>query len=208
MEKAENKNTMPILAKLSQLQSELKAPKSQFNKFGGFKYRSLEDINEAIKPYLAKLGLVLIVSDEIVTIGDRFYIKAIASIIDENGSKHSATAYAREPLNKKGMDEAQVTGSASSYARKYALNGLLCLDDNQDADSQDNTQSQAPSKAKKEPLSQEQVAELSELIELSKTELPKLLAYFKVNALQFVDYAKCKTMLRAKIQKTQGEMNA
>ena len=125
---------------LQKIQSELKAPKGQVNNFGKYKYRSCEDIVEAVKPILAKNSASLTISDEIVMIGDRYYVKATAIIKIEGGELYSTCAYAREPLSKKGMDEAQITGATSSYARKYALNGLLAIDDTKDADSMDNTQ--------------------------------------------------------------------
>lgn len=121
-----------ITKKLAKIQQSLKAPKSQTNKFGGYKYRNCEDILQAVKPLLG--DAVLILEDEIVHIGDRYYVKATASFRDE-GSIESATAYAREDEVKKGMDASQITGSASSYARKYALNGLFAIDDTKDADS-------------------------------------------------------------------------
>ena len=116
-------------------QSELKAPKGQYNSFGKYKYRSAEDILEAVKPVNEKNGLFLRLYDEPVIVGDRIYIKATAEITDElNSQTYKVTAYAREPLSKKGMDESQITGTASSYARKYALNGLYLIDDTKDAD--------------------------------------------------------------------------
>lgn len=124
---------MTLLQKLSKVQLELKAPKSNFNKFGGFYYRSLEDILEAVKPLLDKHGLTLTISDEPVMIGDRFYIKATARLSDGNESIE-VTAYAREPQSKTKMDEAQLTGASSSYARKYCLNGLFLIDDTKDPD--------------------------------------------------------------------------
>lgn len=127
---------MNLHSRLAQIQSELKAPKSQFNKFGNFYYRSQEDILEAVKPLLK--GLVLNVCDEIVVVGDRYYVKATATISDAT-DKISASAYAREPETKTGMDVAQLTGATSSYARKYALNGLFAIDDAKDADFHDNT---------------------------------------------------------------------
>ena len=130
---------MDIIKKLTNVQNELKAPKSQVNKFAGFNYRSCEDILEAVKPLLFKNGLVLQINDEIINIGDRFYVQATAKIIDEENNFIEAKAYAREPSEKPKMDESQVTGSASSYARKYALNGLFCIDDSKDADFYDNT---------------------------------------------------------------------
>lgn len=120
---------------LLQIQSELKAPKGQYNSFGKYKYRSCEDILEAAKPICAKYGVILTLSDELVNIGDRYYIKATARITDGEGNTTEVTAYAREEENKKGMDGSQITGTASSYARKYALNGLFLIDDTKDHDS-------------------------------------------------------------------------
>lgn len=129
-----------IYKKLMAMQSELKAPKGQYNKFGGYNYRSCEDILEAVKPLLNKHGLVLVLTDAVSEQGDRFYVRAEARLIDaDNGDEIKTSAYAREALARKGMDDSQVTGSASSYARKYALNGLFCIDDNKDADTWNNT---------------------------------------------------------------------
>lgn len=126
---------MELIKELAQIQKNLKAPKGQYNNFAKFKYRSCEDILEAVKSLLG--DLVLTISDRIEKIGDRYYIRAKAKI--SNGKEEICTiAYAREQEIKKGMDDAQITGSASSYARKYALNGLLLIDDTKDADTQDN----------------------------------------------------------------------
>lgn len=122
------------MKELLQIQSELKAPKGQYNSFGKYKYRSCEDILEAVKPLCVKYGVILTLSDEIVQVGERYYIKATANLSKEGCSDVSVTAYAREALEKKGMDDSQITGTASSYARKYALNGLFCIDDTKDAD--------------------------------------------------------------------------
>lgn len=120
---------------LMAIQQELKAPKGQYNSFGKYKYRSAEDILEAVKPLCAKYECLLTLSDELLNIGDRYYIKATASISDsKGGGATSVTAYAREDETKKGMDGSQITGTASSYARKYALNGLFLIDDTKDAD--------------------------------------------------------------------------
>lgn len=124
----------PKVNELVYIQSHLKAPKDKFNKFGGYAYRSQEAILEAVKPLLLETGCILTVSDEIIMIGDRVYIKATATLKTSSGVEYQTSAFAREPLSKKGIDESQVTGSASSYARKYALNGLFCIDDNKDAD--------------------------------------------------------------------------
>lgn len=115
------------------IQSELKAPKNQINKFGGYSYRSAEDILESVKPLCSKYNMLLYINDEVVNIGDRFYVKATASITD-GVDIVSVSAFAREEETKKGQDGAQITGSASSYARKYALNGLFCIDDTKDPD--------------------------------------------------------------------------
>lgn len=123
-----------IIKKLNKIQSQLKAPKNQRNNFGGYNYRSCEDIMEAVKPLLEATGTVLTVRDDIVAIGNRVYVKAIATLTDETGDTIQNCAFAREVETKKGMDESQITGAASSYARKYALNGLFCIDDTKDAD--------------------------------------------------------------------------
>lgn len=128
------------------IQHKLKAPKGQYNSFGQYKYRSCEDILEGVKPLLKEYKLALLINDEIVQIGERYYIKSTAKITDGIESV-SATAYAREPLEKKGADASQITGAASSYARKYALNGLLCIDDTKDEDAVDNSQNQTQNTA-------------------------------------------------------------
>ena len=136
---------MSLYDKLGAVQAALKAPKGQENKFGGYRYRSCEDILEAVKPLLAENGLVLTISDEIVLIGDRYYVRASAAITDGETVEH-AYGLAREPESRKGMDEAQVTGSSSSYARKYALNGLFCIDDTKDPDATNTHGKDAPQK--------------------------------------------------------------
>lgn len=129
---------MNLHEKLVNIQQNLKAPKNQFNSFGKYHYRSCEDILEAVKPLLN--GAILTITDDIVLIGDRYYVKAHVALIDSDGeSIVSATAFAREEQDKKGMDGSQITGAASSYARKYALNGLFLIDDTKDADTQNNT---------------------------------------------------------------------
>lgn len=126
---------MSILSKLADIQHELKAPKGQYNAFGKYKYRSCEDILEALKAVLAQHECFVTLSDEIVLIGERYYIKSTVTICDaETGEKYQNTALAREDADKKGMDGSQITGAASSYARKYALNGLFAIDDTKDAD--------------------------------------------------------------------------
>ena len=121
------------MRKLIELRSELSVPKNQFNNFGKYKYRSQEDILEAVKPLLGKHNLLLSISDEIVMIGDRFYVKSTV-MINDGEREIVSTGYAREPESKKGMDASQITGTASSYARKYALNAMFLIDDTKDAD--------------------------------------------------------------------------
>lgn len=121
------------ILKLAELQQNVKCPKSQFNSFGKYHYRNCEDILEGLKPHLG--DSIIVLEDFILTEGDRVYVKATATLFCSDGSSISASAMAREPLVKKGMDESQITGAASSYARKYALSGLLLLDDNKDSDS-------------------------------------------------------------------------
>jgi len=128
-----------ICATLTKIQSELKAPKNQFNSFGNYKYRSCEDILEALKPILKEMYATVVMSDDIVLIGERYYVKATVTLKTDEGET-STTAYAREAQDKKGMDVSQITGATSSYARKYALNGLFLIDDVKDADTHDNTQ--------------------------------------------------------------------
>ncbi|GAK32114.1 hypothetical protein WOSG25_420010, partial [Weissella oryzae SG25] len=125
---------MTVAEKLLKVQTELKAPKGQFNSFGKYKYRSAEDILEAVKPLLQSNQLSITLSDEPILVGNRIYIKATATAGMGEDDAISVSGFAREPDSKKGMDESQITGTASSYARKYALNGLLLIDDNKDAD--------------------------------------------------------------------------
>lgn len=126
---------MGIYDKLLAVQAELKAPKGQYNSFGKYHYRSCEDILEAVKPLCKAHGATVVVTDTLEQIGNRYYVHATANFYDaETGEHTSVSAYAREPDSKKGMDDCQITGTASSYARKYALNGLFCIDDTKDAD--------------------------------------------------------------------------
>ena len=123
-----------MIKNLVNIQNELKAPKSNFNSFGKYRYRSAEDILTAVKPLLAKYSCSMTITDEVVFIGGRFYIKATATITDEDGNTESVSAFAREDESKKGMDGSQITGTASSYSRKYCLNGMFLIDDTKDAD--------------------------------------------------------------------------
>jgi hypothetical protein len=167
------------MEELINIQSELKAPKNQTNNFGKYKYRSCEDILEAVKPLCVKNNCLLTISDEMVMLGDRFYVKATAKIsrIDNNisvGDREisvSVSAYARESEVKKGMDDSQITGSASSYARKYALNGLFCIDDTKDAETMDNA-----TQAHSEPQKQ-----INKATTLQRATLKDYLTKFKSN---------------------------
>ena len=126
---------MSVYKKLIEVQTKLKAPKNQYNSFGKYSYRNCEDILEALKPILHEVGATIIISDEVVSVNERYYVKATVKFIDtETGDMVEASANAREEDNKKGMDSSQLTGSTSSYARKYALNGLFAIDDTKDAD--------------------------------------------------------------------------
>lgn len=167
---------MKLHEKLLAIQTKLKAPKGQYNSFGKYSYRSAEDILEAVKPLNAEQGVLLTITDEIKEIGGRVYVVATATVSDGT-DELKVSAFAREPENKKGMDESQITGATSSYARKYALNGLYAIDDNKDADTDEHKQQQenAPKKqqaqkqqAQKQQQQQEKrftEQELHELVE-------------------------------------------
>lgn len=147
---------------LIKIQSELVATKSQYNSFGKYYYRSCEDILEAVKPLLSKYNAELTISDDVVSVGDRVYVKATVSITDGKETK-TVTAFAREPLDRKGQDSSQITGATSSYARKYALNGLFLIDDNKDADTEElKNESDARSKSKggKPSYTEDQLAKM------------------------------------------------
>lgn len=169
-----------LIEKLAEIQRTLNAPKNQRNSFGGYNYRSCEDILMAAKPLLAPAGLVVTISDEITQVSDRIYVKATATISDGENSI-STTAFAREASEKKGMDASQVTGSTSSYARKYALNGLFLIDDNKDADHMDNREE--PSKTKPATISAEQVESITALADEVNADVPKMLGFYKVKSL-------------------------
>lgn len=164
--------------KLALIQKELKAPKSNFNSFGKYKYRSCEDILEAVKPLLAKNGCFLTLSDDIVMVGDRIYVKATATY-REGKEELIVTAFAREEAEKKGMDASQVTGTASSYARKYALNGLFLIDDTKDADTDEyaqETQKKPAKKAEQKPAKAEPIdTEKLMITPLQKAKLLRLM---------------------------------
>lgn len=151
-----DKKVLNLYEKLSLIQSEMKVPKGQFNSFGKYNYRSAEDILNAVKSYLTQYELVLTLNDQATIIGDWHYIQAVAMLINAaDGERLDVSAYARESLTKKGMDDSQITGTASSYARKYALNGLFAIDDTKDADTDEfNKQSQQQPRQQQAPRQQ------------------------------------------------------
>jgi hypothetical protein len=203
---------MELINILAEIQKNLKAPKGQFNSFGKYKYRNCEDILEAVKPLLN--GAVLVISDELINFNDRYYVKATASI-RLNGEDVEATAYAREAETKKGMDVAQVTGAASSYARKYALNGLFLIDDTKDPDNQDNSakKTPAPKADEREPIekpdkiSDDQALHIADMLFESGSDKAIFLEYFNVKAIEFMNqeqYEKGVAMIKRKGEKNVG----
>lgn len=175
---------MNIYEKLTEVQNELKAPKSKYNSFGKYNYRSCEDILEAVKPILKAKRLAMTVKDDVFNIGDRFYIMATVTVYDcESEEKVTTTAYAREDADKKGMDGSQITGSSSSYARKYALNGMFAIDDTKDADGW-NTHDKDRTVEKKEAerATEEQVAKLRALYKGKEDKLTELLDKYDITS--------------------------
>lgn len=183
---------MPIKEKLTRIQTEIKAPKNLYNSYGEFNYRNAEGICEAVKPYLQREKCCLTLSDTIVEAGGRVYVKATAMLKDnEDGDFETVTAYAREPDSKKGMDAAQITGATSSYARKYALNGLFLLDDAKDPDSdeyrveKERKQAQEQDAKKTESVGKQKISEtkamaLHQLFSDKKVDEAKILVLYKV----------------------------
>lgn len=190
-----------MLNKLLAIQAELKAPKGQYNSFGKYKYRSCEDILEAAKPVLAKHGCTLRISDSIELIGDRFYVKASAILSDGN-KEVIVTAFAREEDNKKGMDGSQITGAASSYARKYALNGLFLIDDTKDADTEE-LDNQRKNKAKAEKAEESIEDELeqpaTDIEKKSLMDYCKKLGYSTDDLFSFIGFTPGKDVMTRKI---------
>lgn len=179
---------MKLHEKLLAIQTKLKAPKGQYNSFGKYSYRSAEDILEAVKPLNAEQGVLLTITDEIKEVGGRIYVVATATVSDGT-DELKVSAFAREPENKKGMDESQITGATSSYARKYALNGLYAIDDNKDADTDEHKQQQenAPKKQqqqKQQPTKEPTEKELHEIVEKYVRNIEAL----GVERAQVVDY--------------------
>ena len=163
MATAKETKNLTINDKLSAIQTKIKAPKNLYNKFGEYYYRNAESILEAVKPYLESLNLFLVINDSIVMVGERYYVRATATLADcETGESIEVSAYAREALEKPKMDASQITGSTSSYARKYALNGLFLLDDTKDADTDEYAKTTGKD-APKEANEAEFKAELREL---------------------------------------------
>ena len=197
-----------IYQKLIEIQNELKAPKSLFNKFGNYNYRSAENILEAVKPVNKKYGCALILSDEIEMIGTRFYVHATATLVDiENGESIKATAFAREEETKKGMDASQITGTASSYARKYALNGLYNIDDTKDADTDEFHNQTKPQAAPPQKVNETQLKTLRELMNKAGVEEGKILTTYKLNKLEDMTadvYGKCLRKLNATMKKEEA----
>lgn len=185
-----------IYEKLLKVQTELKAPKGQYNSFGKYKYRSCEDILEAVKPILKENKLVLQLTDLVIPASEtRFYVKATAKLIDvESNETIENTAFAREEEEKKGMDGSQITGTASSYARKYALNGLFLIDDTKDADTDEyHEQTKAITKV--------QIKKLGELVD----DIPAMLNYLKVDKIENIDYESAKRIIERKENGTKRE---
>lgn len=173
------------MKRIIEIQQKLKAPKNQYNSFGGYKYRSCEDILEGVKPLLAEFKLCLILKDDIVNVNDRYYVKATATIYDDEGKEIvSSSSMAREELSKKGMDSSQITGATSSYARKYALNGLFAIDDAKDADAT-NTHNKTEKKAK-------EIDKMNNDLDIfeglkSCSDIVNLQKYFKANYKNVID---------------------
>ena len=175
--------TKKIYEKLAKVQSELKAPKGQFNSFGKYHYRSQEDILEAVKPILSRQGMTINLTDDIALVGERYYVKSTA-IVSDGTDTISVTAFAREPSEKKGMDESQITGTASSYARKYALNGLFAIDDTKDSDAEEQPKTTIEKReatpTPKQPTNKLDEALIKEASSL-KIDLNKVATYLKKN---------------------------
>lgn len=178
--------------KLINIQQKLKAPKGQYNNFGKYAYRSCEDILEALKPILAEEQCALILKDDIILIGERYYIRAKALLYDENGEIIAEnSAYAREEAEKKGMDGSQITGASSSYARKYALNGLFGIDDNKDSDATNETPKETKKETKAKPkeekpkmIASEDCLTIVDLASKTGTDMSTMLAYYKVKSVK------------------------
>lgn len=202
---------MNIYEKLAAVQQELKAPKDKKNTFGGYSYRSAEGILEAVKPVLNKYGASIILFDNIEAIGGRIYVKATAQFVDPNGginhegTQVAVTAYAREAETKKGLDDSQITGVASSYARKYALNGLLLIDDTKDADTDEYARQ---TKAEKRPSVTDELRDLAKKAEVPESSICTQAGVDRLEDIDAQTFAKVKTALLNKIRFMGGENGA
>lgn len=178
------------MERLVKIREELKCPKNQYNSFGKYSYRSCEDILEAVKPLLSKYELSLTISDEIVQVGERYYVKATCHLHDKDGKElMSNTAYAREEEEKKGQDGSQITGTSSSYARKYCLNGLFLIDDTKDADTdeyanENNKESKSKKEVKFEPITQDQIKLVHTLIGDNEELHTKIINHYGVDSIK------------------------
>ena len=203
-----------IYEKLSAIQEELKAPKGQFNDYGNYKYRSAEDILEAVKPLCRKYKAVLMLNDTIEMAGERFYVRATVELRDLEDNDFIITeAYAREEDAKKGMDASQITGSSSSYARKYALNGMFCIDDTKDADTNEQheviaeakkkeTKEKAKAEQENDPIiSHEKVEEITKIIRGKQTTIDVVLRIYGVEKLADLTESQYQNLLK-KLEKT------
>ncbi|WP_162166264.1 ERF family protein [Campylobacter fetus] len=198
------------MIELIKAQIELKVPKTQFNKFGGYTYRSCDDINEALKPLQEKYQFATLTDAEIVVIEGRFFVKATATILNSEGKERSADGYAELPEAKKGMDLSQLTGAATSYAKKIALGNLFAIDDTKDADAlntheKGEVKQNNPKQTKANPLNVEQINDLSELIEITKTDLGRFLTFYKVDNLSLAPYEEAKSALLEKLSNMERE---
>lgn len=192
--------------KLSAIQSELKAPKDQYNSFGKYKYRSAESILEAVKPLLKKNGTYLTLSDEICPVGERIYVKATATIYDcDSEDKISNVAFAREDDAKKGMDGSQITGTSSSYARKYALNGLFLIDDTKDADTDENAMQQANAPVQK--VDGKRLSRIRELLKGHEDNEKIILKTYKIEKLEDLPFDSSVKVL-SQLEKAEKARNA
>ena len=203
---------LSLRAKLMHIQEELKAPKNLFNKFGNYYYRNAESIQEALKPLEVKYGVMTMLSDSIEVVGDRIYVKATATLADtESSDTLTVWAYAREAETKKGMDDAQVTGATSSYARKYALNGLFLLDDTKDVDSEEyqaqskqeankpTSKKAEPKKAEPKALSDKEMTFLKQ--RYTGDNLAKLLDFYKIERLDDIDPEVARNLIKQIVER-------
>lgn len=189
-----------IYGVLAKIQHELRVEKKRLNKFGGFKFRNLDDIFEAFKPFADKYKVCLLINDEVIKIGEELFFKVTAKLANEKGESVEVSSYAKHSAMKKGFDDAQLSGMTSSYARKYALNALFVLDDAVDID-------ELPQQQQPSGLSANQLHELEVLMRQTQTNAGNLLKYFKVKTLNEVDYDVAKAMLLKKLNKINSNVS-